>query len=141
MTNHYHLVLQIGTEGISDGMQELNFAFARASNARFDRINHCLGERFWSSQLETNHHLYSSIRYTLWNPARAGVGRHPAESCWTSFRASIGLDWAPDGLALRLAPAHFGRSPEKGRDALRRFVWDGRGGCLQPWQKGAGILT
>jgi hypothetical protein len=37
--------------------------------------------------------------------------------------------------------AHFGRSPERGRDALWRFVWDGRERCVQPWQKGAGVLT
>ena len=140
MTNHFHLVLQIGTKGMSAGMQQLNLSFARASNARLGRINHCLGQRFWSTQLKNDSHLLSSIRYTLWNPARAGVGVHPAESNWSSFRASIGLDWPHDALSVDRLLAHFGHNPEKARDALRKFVWDGRERCIQPWQDGAGIL-
>jgi REP element-mobilizing transposase RayT len=140
MSNHFHLVMEIGTKGISSGMQGLNLNFARASNARFGRINHCLGQRFWSARLKTDSHLYSSIRYTLWNPARAGVGAHPAESNWSSFRASIGLEWEPGVLAVDRLLAHFGPSPEKGRDAMRRFVWAGRERCVEPWQDGVGIL-
>ena len=140
MTNHFHLILEIGTYGISAGMQQLNFSFAKASNARFERINHCVGDRFWSARLKTDRHLMSSIRYTLWNPARAGIGAHPAESHWTSFRASIGLDWPPDALSVDRLLAHFGRSPETGRSAFRRFVWAGRERCIQPWQGGLGIL-
>ncbi len=140
MTNHFHLVLQIGEKGLSDGMQRLNLSLARASNARFDRSNHCLGQRFWSTRLETDEHLLASIRYTLWNPARAGIGAHPGDTTWTSFRASVGLDWRPEALAVTTLLGHFGTSPERGRDAFRRFVWDGRERCRQPWQDGAGIL-
>jgi putative transposase len=141
MTNHYHLVFQIGDCGLSDGMHRLNLGFARASNARFDRINHCVGRTYWSTLLETDAHLYSSLRYTLWNPARAGVGAHPADTPWASFRASIGLDWPPECLAVQKLLAHFGNTPDKGRDALRRFIWAGRERCRLPWQGGRGILT
>jgi REP element-mobilizing transposase RayT len=139
MTNHFHLVLEIGTNGISDGMQRLNLNLARASNARFGRINHCLGDRFWSTPLKSDGHLLASLRYTLWNPARAGVGKDPADSTWTSFRASVGLDW-PRGVAVDRLLAHFGRTPATGRDAFRRFVWSGRERCREPWQDGQGIL-
>ncbi len=141
MTNHFHLVLQVGDSGMSDGMQRLNLALARASNARFDRINHCLGQRFWSVKLETDEHFLASVRYTLWNPARGGVGAHPGDSRWSSFRATAGLDWPHEALAVTRLLAHFGPSPQRGRDAFKRFVWDGRERCRQPWQGGTGILV
>src|SRR4051794_14709446 len=92
MSNHFHLVLQLGTRGLSNGMCELNGGFARASNARFGRIDHCFGRRFWSAQLDTDAHLLASVRYTMWNPARAGRGDRPEDSQWTSFRSTAGLD-------------------------------------------------
>jgi REP element-mobilizing transposase RayT len=139
MSNHFHLVVQIGESGLSDGMQQLNLALARASNARFERVDHCLGRRFWSARLETDAHALASIRYALWNPARAGIGVHPGETRWTSFRATVGLDFPPPTLAVDRLLVHFGPSPDKGREAFRRFVWDGRVHCRRPWQDGVGL--
>src|SRR5580765_6967217 len=43
MSNHYHLVLRLGEDGgLAEGMQRLSLRLARASNARFDRVNHCV---------------------------------------------------------------------------------------------------
>jgi putative transposase len=140
MSNHYHLVLQITDRGLSEGMQRLNTRFACTSNLRFGRINHCLGRRFWSTLLESEEHLFASLRYTLWNPARAGIGATPEDSSWSSFRGSSGLDVPHPVLSLGRLFLHFGTNPAPGRDALRRFVLAGRQRCLQPWQDGAGIL-
>jgi putative transposase len=140
MTNHYHLVLQITDKGLSEGMQRLNLRFARTSNHRFDRINHCLGQPFWSTLLESEEHLFASLRYTLWNPARAGIGTSPQDSNWSSFRATGGLDPPHPVLSLGRLFRHFGTNPEPGRTALCSFVLAGRERCLQPWQDGAGVL-
>lgn len=140
MTNHYHLVLQITDKGLSDGMQRLNLRFAQTSNMRFDRINHCLGQRFWSRLLESEEHLFASLRYTLWNPPRAGIGNSPEDSAWSSFRGSTGLDVPHPVLSLGRLFLHFGANPAPGREALSRFVLAGRERCTQPWQDGDGIL-
>jgi putative transposase len=141
MTNHFHLVFQLAEGGLSDGMRDLNTSFARVSNARFGRINHCFGNRFWSVHLETESHLLASIRYGLWNPARAGVGEHPADSSWTSFRPCAGLDWAPDVLALPDLLGLFGSNPARAQRAFQSFVSEGRVRCQAPWNDGAGIVT
>jgi REP element-mobilizing transposase RayT len=141
MTNHFHLVFRLAEGGLSDGMRDLNTVFARASNARFGRINHCFGERFWSAHLETDRHLLSSIRYAMWNPPRAGIGAHPVESNWTSFRATVGLDWSPEALALPDLLELFGSNPTRAQPAFRRFVSEGRERCQAPWDDGRGILT
>jgi REP element-mobilizing transposase RayT len=140
MTNHYHVVLQITDKGLAAGMQQLNLRLARASNARFGRINHALGQRYWSKLIERDEHLRASIRYTLWNPARAGVCATPADSSWTSFRASVGLERAPDTLALGRLHGLFDHKPADGYDRFARFVMAGQERCLQPWNDGKGIF-
>jgi REP element-mobilizing transposase RayT len=140
MSNHVHLVLRIGDLGLAGGMQKLNLGFALKSNARFGRINHCFGSRYWSTYIESEEHLARSIRYALWNPARAGICKHPAESNWTSFAASAGLVKAPRVLALDALLDSFGKGPAGAFDAFRDFVYEGRARCLAPWNDGAGIL-
>jgi REP-associated tyrosine transposase len=133
MDNHYHLVLKIGACGLSDGMFELNHGFARASNARFDRINHCFGQRFWSAHLDTEAYLMASIRYGMWNPTRAGKCAEPGGSTWTSFRGSVGLDDVHPVIALGDLYALFHTEPAKARLGLFDYVQGGRVRCQAPW--------
>ena len=141
MTNHFHLVLKIGDAGLSNGMRQLNTGFALASNARFGRINHCVGERFYSRQITSEHQLFASIRYTLWNPARAGIGVRPADTNWTSYRATAGLDHQPRALGVAPLLRYFGPDPDRARAGFCVFVDDGAERCRQPWNDGEGILT
>jgi REP-associated tyrosine transposase len=141
MANHFHLVLRIAGAGLSRGMCELNGGFARASNAQFGRIDHCFGRRFWSTHLETDSHLLESVRYATWNPARAGVGQHPGDSRWTSFRAIAGLDHPSELLAHRELLEHFGRDAVQARAAFSRFVSEGRVRCQAPWQEVYATVT
>jgi putative transposase len=140
MTNHFHLILQIGSAGLSNGMRTLNTGFALASNARFGRINHCVGERFFSRQIESEEQLFASIRYALWNPARAGIGDHPADSSWTSYRGTAALDHPPKALGIAPLLRHFGPDPDPAREGFRRFVDEGAERCRLPWAGGRGIL-
>jgi putative transposase len=133
MGNHYHLVLRIGGRGLSDGMFQLNNGFARASNSRFDRINHCFGQRFWSAHLDTPEYLLTSIRYGMWNPPRAAECSDPAGSTWTSFRSSVGLDDPHPVLALNDLYGLFHTQPAKARLVLFDYVQDGRVRCQAPW--------
>jgi putative transposase len=133
MRNHYHLVLRIGSRGLSDGMCVLNGQFARASNSRFHRINHCFGQRFWSGHLETEHHLLNSVRYCHWNPPRAKLCAEPGGSTWTSYRASVGLDTPHPVLAVNELLQLFDTDTGRARRALSDFVAEGRVRCQAPW--------
>ena len=116
-------------------MCELNGGFARASNARFGRINHCFGRRFWSTHLETDRHLLASVRYAMWNPVRAGLVDEPRDSAWTSYRTTVGLDHPSPLLAHRELLEHFGTEAVHARRVFSRFVSEGRVRCQAPWQK------
>jgi putative transposase len=133
MRNHYHLVLKIGVHGLSGGMCVLNTRFARSSNSRFERINHCFGQRFWSAHLETEHYLLNSVRYCHWNPPRAGICTEPSDSNWTSYRASVGLDEPHPVLAHSELLELFGADPAHARRALSGFVAEGHVRCQAPW--------
>jgi len=122
MSNHLHVVLQVTDKGLSEGMCELNTRFARASNARFGRINHCLGRRYWSDLIETDEHFRTCVGYVLWNPARAGLEEHPGNCNWTSFRATVGLDHPREPLAIGRLLELFGTRPDAARAAFQRFV-------------------
>jgi REP element-mobilizing transposase RayT len=140
MSNHFHLLLGVHDDGLAVGMHRLNLGFARASNARFERINHCVGDRYWNGPIETDGHLYACVRYVLWNPVRAGVVHDPFDSTWTSARSSAGLEVRSEPLALgRLLP-FFGNAAALAHEGLHDFVLAGRDRCLQPWQDGFGIV-
>ena len=96
MVNHYHLVLQIGTGGLSRGMQSLNGGYARAYNAREGRQDHLWGRRFWSRELGDVDDLIRTCVYVDANPTRS-FGIAPADWQWSSHRALVGLD-APTGF-------------------------------------------
>jgi putative transposase len=140
MTNHFHLVMRIGEAGLSKGMCELNSGFARMSNARFGRIDHCFGKRFWSTHLETDRHFLASVRYAAWNPPRAGRCSEPYASRWTSFRACAGLDPVPPVLAMRELFAHFDTDFAAARRGFCDFVAAGRVRCQAPWAVGEGLV-
>ncbi len=91
MGNHFHLVLQIGDKGISNGMGELNTGYATTFNANHGRVNHLFGRRFWDALIVSDRQLLETCRYVLLNPCRAGISRAPADWIWSSYRATIGM--------------------------------------------------
>jgi putative transposase len=131
MSNHYHLLIQLELEGLSDGMQLLNGSFARFSNRRHDYVGqHLFRNRFWSELITDEQHLLETARYIVLNPVRAGICESPEEWPWSSYRACAGLDFAPRFLAVTQHLRFFGRAPAAARRAYRSFVRDGAVGAL-----------
>jgi REP element-mobilizing transposase RayT len=96
MNNHYHLVLQLGANGLWRGMQSLNGNYACAFNARVGRRDHLFGRRFWSRELGDVDDLVRTCAYIDVNPTRSFDVPY-SEWRWSSYRASAGLD-APLGF-------------------------------------------
>lgn len=101
MGNHYHLVMQIGEAGISRGMCELNSWYAIVYNARYDRMNHLFGRRFWSELITADAHLLGACRYVVQNPVRAGLCGACEDWRWSSYRATIGMATPEPFLAVK----------------------------------------
>jgi len=127
MQNHYHLVLQIGEAGLSDGMCELNGRFAGTSNWRLKRTNHLFGERFKSWSIEDDDYLFEVTRYVLLNPVRAGLIREPRVWRWSSMRATVGLASGPAFLDVNWILGHFCDDRDAAPSVFNRFVEEGIG--------------
>ncbi|HEY2220055.1 MAG TPA: transposase [Gaiellaceae bacterium] len=125
MTNHYHLLLQLGSGGLSSGMCQLNGGYALMFNVRHGRSNHVFGRRFWDEQIATDSHYVETCRYVVLNPVRAGLERAVESWPWSSYRAIIGEAFAPAFLARDELLARFGSTPAKARDAYIRHVAEG----------------
>jgi REP element-mobilizing transposase RayT len=93
---HFHLVVQIGDSGLSEGMHALNSAYARWHHQRHEGVGHVFERRFWSKVVRTEGHMIGLARYVALNPVRAGLCSHPAGWRWSAHRALVGLD--PPGL-------------------------------------------
>jgi REP element-mobilizing transposase RayT len=126
MTNHFHLVIRVGDSGLAAGMQRLNLFLATISNSRFSRTNHCVGDRYWNRPLETDARVLVCLRYVMWNPVRANLVDDPADSTWTSYRASAGLAKAHPVLALDQLLPMFGPAPLAAHQGFAAFVETGR---------------
>jgi REP element-mobilizing transposase RayT len=126
MSNHFHLLIQLQLSGLSDGMQLLNGGFAKFSNRRHGYVGqHLFRNRFWSEHITSDSHLLETARYVVLNPVRAGICSDPADWRWSSYRACVGLDFAPSFLAASEHLRLFGEKPAAARRAYRRFVADG----------------
>jgi putative transposase len=124
MSNHYHLLMRID-EGLSDGMRELNGGFSSYTNARNDLEGHLFENRFWCELVEDEAHYLQTARYIVLNPIRAGICVAPEDWRWSSYRASLGLEFAPPFLAADDLLRCFSDSPATARKAFRDFVEDG----------------
>ena len=125
MTNHYHLVIQIGEAGMARGMCELNGGYATYFNLRHRRENHLFGRRYWDRRLESVDELLFACRYTVLNPTRAGLEPHPGVGPWTSYGATAGLEFAPVFLAKDRLLRFFGQTPKQAREGYVAFVSEG----------------
>lgn len=122
MTTHYHLILRLRDLTLSSGFHRFNSIYARSFNLRHDRRGALWQRRFFDSIVETDSHLYETIRYVALNAPRANACRAPEDWPWSNYGSSIGV--APgDPLVdevelLRL----FDPRPEVARRVLRGMV-------------------
>jgi putative transposase len=89
MGTHYHLVLAVSRERLSDGMRRLNGTYARRFNRRHGRRGHLFEERFAAFVLRDESHLEAAVEYVLQNPVRARLCEQARDWQWAA-RAAFG---------------------------------------------------
>jgi len=134
MDNHYHLVLYVGEQGLSDGMCELNTGYAVHYNRVHGRVNHLFGKRYWNNRIKKEKSLLNAIRYVVQNPQRAGGRRELEAYVWTSYPATIGRRFSTIPLARDELLALFGQTPERAVAAFVAFCATMADGTKPRWQ-------
>jgi REP element-mobilizing transposase RayT len=83
MSNHFHLLLRSGEEGLSLTMRRLMTGHAVTYNRRYKRQGHLFQNRYKSIVVEEESYFLELVRYIHLNPVRAGIVKSMEE--WQSI--------------------------------------------------------
>lgn len=90
MTNHYHLMIQVGEVPISAIMRRVLTRYAKHFNSSAHRQGHVFQARFKANLVEDQAYFLTALRYIHENPVEAGICDDPASYVWSSHRQFIG---------------------------------------------------
>lgn len=121
MTNHLHLVIQVGEIPLSRIMQNLSLRYTKWINWSQNRSGHLFHGRYKAVMVEANNYLSQLVAYLHLNPARAGICENPLDYPWSSFRAYLGLEQA-SWLTTEPILSQFSPRLKRARELFREFV-------------------
>jgi REP element-mobilizing transposase RayT len=133
MPNHYHLLVRSRHGNLSRAMRRLNSEYTQRVNLLERWDGPVFRGRFHSQLVADETRLPHVLAYIHLNPLRASLVTRLDSECWTSHRAYLGRDPAPEWLTT----GHFlgllgGAAP------LHEFVLAlHRGSC--PWPEGMSL--
>jgi putative transposase len=91
MPNHYHFLVYLRDETLSDAMKLLSLAYTKAINKRFDRSGVLFQGRFHSIHVTETDYLIHLSRYIHLNPVKAKLVQQPEEWEFSSYSEYAGL--------------------------------------------------
>ena len=122
MTNHFHIVIRTVEPNLSKGMQWLNGTYANWYNRIHERCGHLFQGRFKGILIDSETYFADVLRYVVLNPVRAKMCERPEDYRWSSYRATAGLEAAPEWLNVASVYQLFGPDGETAQPAYRDFV-------------------
>ena len=128
ITNHVHLVIQVGDIPLSCVMQNLSFRYTRYINSRKNKTGHLFQGRYKALLIDGDNYLVELVRYIHCNPLRTGLTSSLNKYQWSSHSAYLGNDsilWLTTNLVL----SQFSRQEDRARKLYNDFVegWYYRG--------------
>jgi len=95
MWNHHHLLVCLTKGGLTNGMRALHSNFSRRINFIDGETNrgHLVRHCFFAGEAITVDSILRRARYIDLNPVRAGLCARPEDWRWSSYRATIGVDF------------------------------------------------
>lgn len=134
MTNHYHLLVETPDANLAKGMRQLNGVYTQRFDRSYDRVGHVFQGRYQAILVQKEAYLLELARYVVLNPVRARMARTPAEYRWSSYRAMIGEEAAPEWLETHSILAAFGEAQAEAVERYAHFVSEGQG-QPSPWEQ------
>ena len=111
MDNHYHIVVETVEGNLSAGMRQLNGVYTQWHNRAHGRVGHVFQGRFKAIVVQREAYLLELARYVVLNPVRAGICALPQQWPWSSYRATVGSEPAPEWLQIAWLLSQFGTTP------------------------------
>lgn len=131
MDNHYHLLIRLGEQPLSELIWFLNRSYSLYYNHRYNRIGTIYGGRYKSYLISEKEKFFSTVRYIVRNPVKAGLSPTPAQYRW-SGHASV-LDKEVGSIDRSALLAYF--SPDENlalkqyRECTEHEAWTAQVGC------------
>lgn len=89
MTNHVHLIIQIGYTPLPKVMQNICFRYARYINQRLNRVGHLFQGRYKAILIDADSYLLSLVKYVHLNPIRANMVKNLDDYPWSSHHVYV----------------------------------------------------
>ena len=121
MTNHIHLLVQVGAEPLGRIMQSIASRYARLAQRRAGTTGHLFERRYHALLVDTESYLLALVRYIHLNPVRGGLVGDPSAYPWSSHRCYLGLESRP-WLVTECALGMLAPEPRRAINAYRNFV-------------------
>ncbi len=121
MTNHIHLLMQVGDAPLADPMRHIAGEYARAMNYRMQVTGHLFERRYFARLVSRDSYFLELVRYIHLNPVGAKLVDDPALYPWSSHHNYLGRrqeSWVTSTFALDM----FGQTREKAIAAYLEFV-------------------
>jgi REP element-mobilizing transposase RayT len=121
MSNHIHLLMQVGDAPLAESMRQIAGEYARAMLSRMRLSGHLFERRYFARLVGVDSYLLELVRYIHLNPVTANLAADPASYLWSSHHNYLGRrneSWVTCSFALEM----FGSSLEKAIAAYLDFV-------------------
>ncbi len=89
MTNHIHLLIQVGEVSLSKIIQNLASRYSRKINRRSDKLGHLFRGRFKSILVEEQSYFIRLLHYIHRNPVEANIVATPEDYTWSSHNSYL----------------------------------------------------
>jgi len=142
LTNHAHILLRSGPEGLPQYMRRLLTGYAQAYNRRHKRYGHLFQNRYKSIVCEEETYFQELVRYIHLNLLRAGLvpnlerlDRYP----WSGHGVLVGkveYSWQDADYVL----SWFGKRAGQARRVYRHYVAEGIDQGRRPELVGGGLI-
>ncbi len=124
MTNHIHLLVEVGHVPLGVLMQRVAGPYARHMQRQASTTGHFFERRHHAEIVDTELYLLAVIRYMHFNPVRSGLAAQPCDYAWSSHRCYLGLEQRP-WLTTDFALAMLGATLADARMAYEAFMAQG----------------
>ena len=91
MPNHYHLLVHLKTDDLSDRMQPFALAYTKAINKRYGRVGSLFQGHFKAIHVDRDEYLLHLSRYIHLNSVAAGLSKRPEDWEFSSYSEFVGL--------------------------------------------------
>lgn len=124
MTNHVHLLVQVGDVPLGRLMLRIAGQYARIIQRHLHTTGHLFEKRYHPVLVDADTYLLELLRYIHLNPVRAHMTAIVDDYPWSSHHAYLGTrseQWVTTDFAL----AMFHSCADQARAAYRRFLSEG----------------